>query len=78
MAVVDVNSQYEGKWVLMAQDDSSKYFIDGFVVAVGEDTDEDFTALADTLESELTSKGFVHYAHVDEGESFHVVFGNVT
>jgi len=38
-------------------------------------TDEDFTALADTLESELTSKGFVHYAHVDEGESFHVVFG---
>ena len=77
MTISDVNNQFEGKWVLLSQNDSSKFFVEGFVVAIGEDNDEDFTTLADMLASELTNNGFVHFAHVDKGESFHVIFDKI-
>ena len=78
MEVSDVDSQFEGKWVLMAQNDKTKYFEEGFVIAISEKTDENFIILADMLAFELENKGFVHLAHVDTGESFHVIFDKVT
>ena len=77
MDIVDVNNQYEGKWVLMAQEDRSKYFEDGYLIAYADDTDENYEKMLDMLEMELEDNGYVHYAHVDTGESFYVIFGEV-
>ena len=78
MDIKDVDSQYEGKWGLMLQSDEDLYFEEGTLIALGDDTDEDFAALADLLALEFKNEGFVHYAHVDTGEYFHVIFGEIT
>ena len=73
MDISTINTTYEGKWVLVMQPNEKKFFNEGEVVAFGEHTDEVFNEIADMFERHCPNKGFMHYAHIDEGEYLHVV-----
>ena len=71
----EINRIYEGMWVLVKQNSADDLIWDGgYVVAIASDTDENRDILHEALDKELDFAGYLHYGHIDKGESLDVVY----
>ena len=71
----EMDATYEGMWVLVRKrNQSDLIYYGGYVVAIANDSNENWNALHDILDKELDFSGYIHYGHVDKGESLDVVY----
>ena len=74
----EMNTKHEGKLLLVRNKDKDDgIFNGGYVLAIAEDTDENYSIFANEVEHNLHGAGFVHYAYVDKGVGLHVIFGAI-
>ena len=74
MSVIDMDTKYPGKWVLVKQPNKDRFFEEGEVVAIGENLDYEYSNLVELLEIEYDDEGYVYFANPDKGEELHVIF----
>ena len=74
MTVLDMNTKYSGKWILVRQPNRNKFFEEGEVIAIGDNMDSEYSDLISLLEIEYNDEGYVYFANPDRGEELHVVF----
>ena len=71
----EMDVAYEGMFVLVKKRDKSDLiYYGGYVLATIENAPNSRDALYEILEKELDFNGYIHYGHIDKGESLDVVY----